>query len=192
MAEEVGPGAVTLRAVAVELDVSPSSLYHHVDDRADLLAGMADQLLEDVPDPPPAPWPDRLRDLFLALRYAAHEHPRTFPLVLDHPHSRHLERLRLSGMEAVAEALSAAGAAREHLAPCEAVVWTLLLGTVVRESLGQFRHHRPGGPDAVAAAVLAAAAHHIAWVAADPAAAHRRDPGTEWADDDPATAEVRW
>ena len=171
-----------MRGGATDLGVAPMSLYHHVDGRDDLLAGMVGQLLEEVPEPAPgAPWQDRIRSLFLALRFVGQAHPRAFPLVLVHPRTRDLDRLRTAGAEAISDALTERDVPREHVAPCEVVVWTLLLGFVVREALGHFRHHRPGGADRAAAAVLAAVEHHVAWVSADPVGAHRADPGTEWA-----------
>ncbi len=167
-----------MRGVAAEVGVAPMSLYHHVRDRDDLLARMVGHLLDEAPDPATdhQPWQDRLRSVFLALRFAAHSHRRTFPLALEYPDAEGLRELRLT----VADALSDAGVPPEHAIATDAVVWTLLLGFVVREALGHLRRHPTQGADRAAAAVLAAVEHHVAWVVDDPGRAHPDDPATAW------------
>jgi len=178
IAERTGPDAVSMRGVAAELGVAPMSLYHHVRNRGELLAGMVDQMIGEAPEleGDGTPWRTRLRSLFLALRFLAHTRPRTFPLALRHPDAPELVRLRMVGADAVAEAMAEAGVPRDQLQPTEAVVWTLVLGFVTREALGQFRGPSTGGADRIASAVLAAVEHHIDRVAADPARAHPEDP----------------
>ena len=178
VADRTGPDAMSMRGVAAEVGVAPMSLYHHVRDRNDLLGGMVDHLLGELPDVADGggPWTTRLRSLFVALRYLAHAHPRTVPLVLRYPDSPQLGRLRTAGAEAVADA----GVPVAHLAQTEGVVWTLVLGFVVREALAQFRDLGPGGADQVASAVFAAVVQHVIWVAADPTRAHPEDPDLAW------------
>lgn len=181
IAERTGPASVTMRHLADEVGVTPMALYHHVRDRRDLMFGMVEQLLADVPAAGGAglPWPERLRGQFLGLRDLAATHPRTFPLVLDHPHSPELARIRRYGFDALVDA----GVPPGHIVRTEAVVWTLQLGFVTREALGAFRNQAPGGVDGDAAAVLALVAHYVGWVVEDPALAHPADPCT-W--DDPS------
>jgi len=178
IADRSGPDSISMRGVAAEVGVAPMSLYHHVRDRDELLDGMVDHLLGELPDVAIAgvPWRSRLRALFSALRLLAHTHRRTFPLVLRYPDSPQLIRLRTTGAAAIADA----GVPVGHIARTEGVVWTLVLGFVTREALGQFRDQGPGGADRMASAVLAAVEHHVIWVVADPVRAHRDDPELEW------------
>ena len=64
LADEQGLAAVTMHAVADRLGVTPMALYRHVANKADLLDGMVESILLEVPLPDPADeWPDRLGDL---------------------------------------------------------------------------------------------------------------------------------
>ena len=186
IADRTGPESITMRAVAGEVGLTPMALYHHVRDRRDLVSGIVEQLLDDIADPweGPAPWTERLRSLFLQLRHLGHQHPRLAPLVLHHDrHSSAMRRIELAGLRA----LSDAGVPTEHLPRVQAMVWTLQLGFVVREALGQFRDQAPGGADGDAAAALALIEQYVTWAAAHPERAFPDDPTTRWSrhwDDD--------
>lgn len=69
MIEEVGVDRLTMRAVAARLDVSAMALYHHVEDKEELLRLVGDDILGHVelPDPDSGDW----RDLFTAVSMAA-------------------------------------------------------------------------------------------------------------------------
>ncbi|HEY5109804.1 MAG TPA: TetR/AcrR family transcriptional regulator [Acidimicrobiales bacterium] len=178
IADRTGPDSITMRGVAAEVGVAPMSLYHHVIDRDELLVGMVDLLLEQVPDTVgrDTPWRRRLRFPFLVLRDLAYGHPRTFPLVLTQRRSPQVQRLRRIGIDAMVDA----GVPVAHVLRTDAVVWTLVLGFVTRESIGQFRDQAPGEADRDASAVLAAVEHHVPWVAEDPERAHPDDPELTW------------
>lgn len=62
MINEVGVDNVTMRAVAARLGVSAMALYHHVEDKDELLRMVGDDLLGsiEVPDPDSGEW----RELF--------------------------------------------------------------------------------------------------------------------------------
>lgn len=55
VADKEGLGALSMRRVAVELDVATMSLYRHVRDKDDLLNGMADTALAEWQVPSPKP-----------------------------------------------------------------------------------------------------------------------------------------
>ena len=173
VADRVGPDGLTMRAVGTEVGLTPMALYRHVDDRAELLRGMAEDLLDELDVPPneELPWEVRLRSLFSGLRSVAHSHPKTFPLVLMLRRSPRLDRLLL----ATASAIDDVGVAANYVWRTQTGVWTLLFGFAVRESLGQFRNQPPGGADRHASTVLAAALHLVTWAAADPQSAHPDD-----------------
>jgi AcrR family transcriptional regulator len=62
------------------------ALYRHVADKADLLDGMVERRLTELP--PHAPelsWPERLSSTAREVRHCAQCHPRVFPLLLQRP-----------------------------------------------------------------------------------------------------------
>ncbi len=69
MIDEVGVEKLTMRAVAARLDVSAMALYHHVEDKDELLRLVGDDVLGHVelPDPDSGDW----RELFISTSMAA-------------------------------------------------------------------------------------------------------------------------
>ncbi|BBZ27311.1 hypothetical protein MMAD_16060 [Mycolicibacterium madagascariense] len=69
MIDEVGVEKLTMRAVAARLDVSAMALYHHVEDKDELLRLVGDDVLGHVelPDPDSGDW----RELFVSTSMAA-------------------------------------------------------------------------------------------------------------------------
>ncbi len=186
IADRSGPEAITMRAVAGEVGLTPMALYHHVRNRRDLVSGIVEQLLDEMADPwdGPDPWAERLRSRFLQLRHLGHQHPHLAPLVLHHNrHSAAMRRIELAGLQA----LSDAGVPTDHIPRVGAMVWTMQLGFVVREALGHFRDQPPGGADRHAAAALALVEQYVTWAVAHPERAFPDDPTTQWSrhwDDD--------
>jgi TetR/AcrR family tetracycline transcriptional repressor len=66
---EVGVDKLTMRALAARLDVSAMALYHHVEDKSELLRLVGDEVLGriDLPDPDSGDW----RELFTSISMAA-------------------------------------------------------------------------------------------------------------------------
>src|SRR5918998_4360722 len=86
LADEEGLAAVSMRAVAARLGVTPMALYRHVGDKSQLLDGLVEQLLLELPLPDGTlPWQERLDALAAATRAPARRHPRVFPLPLPRP-----------------------------------------------------------------------------------------------------------
>ena len=58
MIDEVGVENLTMRAVAARLDVSAMALYHHVEDKDELLRLVGDVVLGriELPDPESGDW----------------------------------------------------------------------------------------------------------------------------------------
>jgi AcrR family transcriptional regulator len=106
LADEGGLEAVTLRAVAERLDVTPMALYRHVAGKTDLLDGMADLLYAELAVPKPgSDWWEELAALARSTRRVLLAHPAAatlFARPLAGPHS-----LRLS--EALRATLQRAG-----------------------------------------------------------------------------------
>ena len=85
-ADEGGIEAVSLRRVAVALEVTPMAIYRHVRNKSHLLDLMAERLLEQVDLAPDelATWQDRLRRLLASYQAVVAAHPAT-PLLLSRP-----------------------------------------------------------------------------------------------------------
>jgi AcrR family transcriptional regulator len=139
LADEQGLPAVTMQAVADRLGVTPMALYRHVQNKADLLDGLVERILLDVPLPDPqAPWPDRLAALARGTRAAALRHPGVFPLLLQRaaatPGAR---RTR----DVVYGALREAGLAEADMVQLERLLSTAILGFAASEAGGRFAAH---------------------------------------------------
>jgi AcrR family transcriptional regulator len=91
LADDAGLDAVTLRAVAERLGVTPMALYRYVGGKADLLDGMADALYAELTVPEPASdWWDDLAALARSTRRVLLAHPAAatlFSRPLAGPHS---------------------------------------------------------------------------------------------------------
>jgi TetR/AcrR family tetracycline transcriptional repressor len=83
LAAEDGLAAVTIRALANEFDVTPMALYWHFSTKDDLLAAMADRVLDSIriEAASDASWSDRLRAALSGLVQALRSHPQIAPLV---------------------------------------------------------------------------------------------------------------
>ncbi|WP_309128492.1 TetR family transcriptional regulator [Microbacterium sp.] len=84
--DDVGLPDLSMRRLATELDVQPSALYWHFPNKQQLLAAVADRILEAVPQPDAgAPVPDTaraIRDALLAYRDGAEVVMSTYALRL--------------------------------------------------------------------------------------------------------------
>src|SRR3954447_7655253 len=79
LAEERGLDAVSMRAVAARLGVTPMALYRHVGDKQGLLDGLVERLLADQPvTDPDLPRRDRLHHHGAAPRPTARRRPEVF------------------------------------------------------------------------------------------------------------------
>jgi AcrR family transcriptional regulator len=152
LADEMGLAAVTMQAVAGRLGVTPMALYRHVANKADLLDGLVERILLDVPLPDPAdPWPDRLRALAYGTRAAARRHPQIFPLLLQRAAvTAGARRTR----DVVYAALRQAGLAEEDVVQLERLLATAVLGFAASEAGGRFSAHSAAQIDADFARLL--------------------------------------
>ncbi|HWE65138.1 MAG TPA: TetR family transcriptional regulator [Acidimicrobiales bacterium] len=139
LADEQGLAAVTMQAVADRLGVTPMALYRHVKNKADLLDGVVESILLEVPLPAADDaWPDRLAALARGTRAAALRHPEVFPLLLQRaavtPGAR---RTR----DVVYAALREAGLAEDDVIQLERLLATAILGFAASEAGGRFAAH---------------------------------------------------
>jgi AcrR family transcriptional regulator len=95
VADREGLDAVSFRRLAEHFDVTPMALYHHVKDKAHLIAEMSEVFLSEVEVPPRSrEWAGELRGLLLSYLAARAHHPCGPELVqiapYDAPHARRL------------------------------------------------------------------------------------------------------
>ena len=136
VADADGVAGLSMRAVAERLGVTAMALYRHVGDKQELLDGLVERLLLELPLPDPAlSWQDRLAAMAMAMRQTARAHPQVFPLLLQRPAATSgARRVR----EAVYQALRDAGAPEDQVPRIERVLSTFALGFAASEAAGRF------------------------------------------------------
>jgi len=131
-----GLPALTMRAVADKIGVEAMSLYNHVNDKRDLLDGVAGRTLSRIAVPDPMlPWPKRLRMLVLSLYDVLAANP-WLVMVLTTEQIEPREPAVLAAMEAAIAIFEEAGldpsrrvsAFRGLLALCFGLVLTHTIG----------------------------------------------------------------
>lgn len=136
LADTKGLAAVSMRAVADRLGVTPMALYRHVGDKQQLLDGLVEQLLLELPLPEAAlPWRDRLGAMASAMRATARRHPDVFPLLLQRPAATP-GALRVR--EIVYQALREAGVDEAGVPRAERMLSTFVIGFAASEAAGRF------------------------------------------------------
>lgn len=139
IADADGLEAVTMTSVANRLGVTPMALYRHVDNKSDLLDGVVELLLDEIPVLPTGlQWQDQLKAMGQALRSTARRHPAVFPLLLQRPASTTKTRQRRDGVHQV---LREAGFVGQEVERVERIVSTVVLGFAVGEVSGRFDGH---------------------------------------------------
>jgi AcrR family transcriptional regulator len=135
-----------MRAVADRLGVTPMALYRHVGTKQDLLDGLVERLLEELPVPDPdLPWPERLRVLGSGLRATARRHPDAFPMLLRRPATT---QASLRARETVYAVLREAGVPEGLVPRAERLMSTFMLGFAASEAGGRFANHTTADLDA--------------------------------------------
>lgn len=140
IADEGGLSAVTMRAVAQRVGVSPMALYPHVAGKEALLDGMVDVLLAKLLPlvdslPADADWWSRLSALARGFRALATDHPSAFALLLSRP-SVTPEAVRAT--DAVYEAVLEAGVPEADVPRIERLISTFVIGFAASEVNGRF------------------------------------------------------
>lgn len=146
LADREGLEAVSMRAVAARLGVTPMALYHHLRDKDDLLDGLVERLLAELPVPDQSlPPEERLHAFAASMREAAARHPDTFLMLLRRPVATP-EALALR--EVVYDALCEAGAPDDLVPRIERLLSTLVIGFAASEAAGRFAAHGKAVRDA--------------------------------------------
>ncbi|GAA3423833.1 hypothetical protein GCM10018953_10160 [Streptosporangium nondiastaticum] len=133
--DATGVEKLSMRKLAAELDVNPMSLYHHVQDKTDLLHGVCALAAAEVRLPPDdgAPWQDQLRALAHAYRSIARSHPSLWFHLTTHP-----DVVDQSGALWVVynRILAAAGVPSDRLAHTRKALFVFVSGLLTAESGG--------------------------------------------------------
>jgi AcrR family transcriptional regulator len=112
------------------------ALYRHVGDKSQLLDGLVEQLLAELPLPDPGlPWRARLDAIGTAVRATARRHPEVFLLLLQRPAATP-GALRVR--EHLYTALRDAGTPETDVPRVERLLSTMVLGFAASEAAGRF------------------------------------------------------
>lgn len=139
VADDRGLPALTMRAVAEHLGVSPMALYHHIRDKDDLLDGLVERLLAEVALPDPRlPAPERLHAMATSMREVAARHPGAFALLLGRPVAT---EAAIGVRDTVYAALRDSGVPDELVPRIERLLSTFVIGFAASEVGGRFATH---------------------------------------------------
>jgi AcrR family transcriptional regulator len=138
LADERGLDAVSMRAVAQRVGVTPMALYPYIGNKDALLDGLVDRLLANLLPTLrlDGSWPQRMRGLCRAARALARAHPATFSLLWSRP-SVTPDAVRV--VDAIYQALLDAGVPPAEVPRVERMVSTFVLGFATSEANGRFR-----------------------------------------------------
>jgi len=145
MIDEVGVEKLTMRAVAARLDVSAMALYHHVEDKDELLRLVGDVVLGriELPDPDSGDWHELFTSISMAAFDALLEVPGLSSVLLSSkmlPNARRLVKFCIHPLER--SGMSHAAAQEVY-----ASVQTLVLGRLLIEENESYRVSSTPHPD---------------------------------------------
>lgn len=135
--DEQGLGALTIRALAERLSLTPMAIYRHVANKDALLDALVDGLLGglELPDPAAA-WAQRLLHLAHEGRRLVHRHPQAAVLLFTRPTQT---PQAVAFVDAIYRALLDAGVPEAVVPRLERLASTFVLGYAVSEVNGRFR-----------------------------------------------------
>lgn len=136
LAEVRGIPAVSMRTVATRLAVTPRALHQHVRDKEDLLDGLVERLLGELPlAEPTLPWEERLHAMATGLRATAARYPNAFGMLFRRPATT---PGALRAREAVDSTLRDAGVPDELVSRLARLLTTFMIGFAASEAGGRF------------------------------------------------------
>lgn len=135
-AELRGIQAVSVRTVATRLDVTPKALSQHFRDKEDLLDGLVERLLGELPLADPAlPWEVRFHAMATSLRATAARYPDAFGMLFRRPATT---PGALRAREAIYTTLRDAGVPDALIPRLERLLSTFMIGFAASEAGGRF------------------------------------------------------
>jgi AcrR family transcriptional regulator len=82
LADSIGVDALTMRKLAVELDVKPMTIYHHIPNKEAIIDGMVDVVFSEIDLPPTdLDWKQAIRQRASSARLVLARHPWAAPLM---------------------------------------------------------------------------------------------------------------
>jgi len=137
--DEEGLEAISMRRVARDVGVEAMSLYHHVADKEDLLAGVVERVMAEfvVPATPDAGWDRYGREVARAWRRLLTAHPHVMPL-LAHSDQKVVRPHSLRPMEEALRVLREAGLSERDAVQGFHVMGGYIMGFVLLEAGGMF------------------------------------------------------
>lgn len=130
-----GVEGLSMRKLAVELDVNPMSLYHHIDSKTTLLQRVCALVGAQLGLPPDdgTPWPQQLRALGHACRSSARRHPSLWLYAQSHPEVTGNDHLLWRALDRI---LTSADIKEKELAHARKALFALLSGFILGETTG--------------------------------------------------------
>jgi AcrR family transcriptional regulator len=143
ISDERGLDAVSMRAVAERVGVTPMALYPHIGSKAALLDGIVDRMLGAfLPTAPGGdmPWQDRLRAVGTGARDLSRQHPAGFTLLFARPA---VTTDAVTVVDLIYLALLDAGVPDDEVPRLERLFTTFCLGYAMSEINGRFGTMQP-------------------------------------------------
>jgi AcrR family transcriptional regulator len=136
IADKGGLDAVSMRAVADDVGVTPMALYRHFASKVALLDAMVERLVTSLaPESAAGAWDERLTTLAYAYRGLAQRHPWSAQLLFSRP-SVTPDAARVT--EFIYAAIREAGVPEPQVGRLERLVTTFVIGFAASEVLGRF------------------------------------------------------
>lgn len=135
-----GLSALHMRAIAEKLGVKSASLYNHIRNKAELLDGILDNILEGMPSVHAESWEEYLKKWSHAFRNQLLQHTDSLPLLLSHPW---LTLPALHPTEQMATVLHKAGFEATHCWYIQQSLHAWIIGHVVLEAAPSVHQTQP-------------------------------------------------
>jgi AcrR family transcriptional regulator len=132
LADGIGVDALTIRKLAVELDVKPMTIYHHVPNKEAIIDGMVDLVFSEIDLPPiDVDWKQAIRQRAASARVVLARHPWAAPLMESRTSPG---PATLRHHDAVLGCLRAAGFSVEMTAHAYALIDAFIYGFALQEA----------------------------------------------------------
>jgi AcrR family transcriptional regulator len=136
VAADRGLDALSMRAVAQRVGVTPMALYGYFRGKDELLDAVVGRLLEEIPPAPPGlGWREILQHLAHGLRSVASRYPAVLPVLLTRPA---VSPGAIRVVDVVYQALLDAAAPPGQVARLERMFSTFVIGHILSEMSGRF------------------------------------------------------
>ncbi len=132
LADAIGVDALTIRKLAVELDVKPMTIYHHIPNKEAIIDGMVDLVFGEIDLPPTdLDWKRAIRQRAASARVVLARHPWAAPLMESRTSPG---PATLRHHDAVLGCLRAGGFSIEMTAHAYAVIDAFVYGFALQEA----------------------------------------------------------